>query len=65
MFQLIECPSIYELMASLNFQWEHIPLLEIWRGKLNDGNSSIILESYPPVESVEIFKEALLSNTVS
>ncbi|KAH7545658.1 hypothetical protein FEM48_Zijuj01G0116800 [Ziziphus jujuba var. spinosa] len=62
---LIECPSIYELMASLNFQWEHIPLLEIWRGKLNDGNSSIILESYPPVESVEIFKEALLSNTVN
>lgn len=65
MFQLIECPSIYELMSSLNFQWEHIPLLEIWREKLNDGNSGIILESYPPTESVEIFKEALSSNTVS
>ncbi|PQQ16351.1 lecithin-cholesterol acyltransferase-like 4 [Prunus yedoensis var. nudiflora] len=26
---LIECPSVYELMACLDFHWEHIPLLEI------------------------------------
>jgi hypothetical protein len=64
-FQLIECPSIYELMSS-NFHWQHIPLLEIWRKKLDkDGNSHIILESYPPAESIEIFKEALSANTVS
>ncbi|KAF3450013.1 hypothetical protein FNV43_RR06092 [Rhamnella rubrinervis] len=62
---LIECPSIYELMASVDFHWEHIPLLEIWREKLDDGNSSIILESYPPVETVGIFKEALSSNKVN
>lgn len=65
-FQLIECPSIYELMACRNFHWEHIPLLEIWREKkAADGNSHIILESYQPEESVEIYKEALYSNTVS
>jgi hypothetical protein len=65
-FQLIECPSIYELMGCLNFQWQHIPLLEIWREKLDkDGNSHIILEPYSPAESIEIFKEALSANTVS
>lgn len=62
---LIECPSIYELMACLDFDWEHIPLLELWREKLVDGNSRTILETYPPLESVEIFKEALSSNTVN
>lgn len=64
-FQLIECPSVYELMACLDFDWEHIPLLELWREKLVDGNSRTILETYPPLESVQIFKEALLNNTVS
>ena len=64
--QLIECPSIYELMGCLNFRWQHIPLLEIWREKQDsDGNSDLILESYPPAESIEIFKEALASNMVS
>ncbi|KAL9456554.1 hypothetical protein AB3S75_005728 [Citrus x aurantiifolia] len=63
---LIECPSIYELMACRNFHWEHIPLLEIWREKkAANGNSHIILESYQSEESVEIYKEALYSNTVN
>lgn len=65
-FQLIECPSLYELMACLHFQWDHPPLLQMWREKLHgDENSQIILESYPIAESVDIFKEALSSNTVS
>ncbi|CAI9760034.1 unnamed protein product [Fraxinus pennsylvanica] len=63
---LIECPSIYELMACLDFPWEHIPLLEIWRKKSDsDGNSTIMLESYPPIEAVSIFIEALSSNKVN
>lgn len=62
---LIECPSIYELMACPHFHWQHIPLLEIWREKKDkDGNSQIILESYPPKESIEVYKDALSSNTV-
>ena len=65
MFQLIECPSMYELMACPGFHWQHIPLLEIWREKDNgDGNSSIMLESYCPEESVSIFIEALRNNKV-
>lgn len=63
---LIECPSIYELMACPDFQWQHMPLLEIWREKHDgNGNPNVILESYPPEKSVEIFEEALSSNTVN
>ncbi|CAA3017109.1 lecithin-cholesterol acyltransferase-like 4 [Olea europaea subsp. europaea] len=63
---LIECPSIYELMACLDFPWEHIPLLEIWRKMSDsDGNSTTMLESYPPIEAVSIFMEALSSNKVN
>lgn len=65
MFQLIECPSVYELMACLDFDWEHIPLLELWREKLVNGNSYAILESYSPIESVDIFSKALSNNMVS
>ncbi|GMH26035.1 hypothetical protein Nepgr_027878 [Nepenthes gracilis] len=62
---LIECPSLYELMSSPEFNWQHIPLLEIWREKNDeDGNSNIILESYSPEESLPVLNEALLNNTV-
>ncbi|XP_038689907.1 lecithin-cholesterol acyltransferase-like 4 [Tripterygium wilfordii] len=63
---LIECPSIYELMGSLNFDWQHDPRLEIWKERQDsDGNSRVILESYSLKESIEILKEALSSNTVN
>lgn len=65
-FQLIECPSIYELMACLDFKWEHIPLLEIWRQKCDSNeNSTVMLESYPPVGAIPVFMEALSANKVS
>ncbi|KAE9597317.1 putative phospholipase A(1) [Lupinus albus] len=63
---LIECPSLYELMGSPNFNWQHIPLLELWHDKhYSDGQSNIILESYPPGDSIEVLKEALANNTVN
>ncbi|KAH6755669.1 alpha/beta-Hydrolases superfamily protein [Perilla frutescens var. hirtella] len=63
---LLECPSIYELMASLDFKWEHVPLLEIWRKRSDgDGNSTTVLESYPPVEAIPIFMEALSENKIN
>ncbi|PKI56837.1 lecithin-cholesterol acyltransferase-like 4 [Punica granatum] len=62
---LIECPSIYELMACPNFHWQHMPVLEIWREKQDtDGDSHIVLESFTPSESTYIFQEALSDNTV-
>ncbi|OVA02163.1 Lecithin:cholesterol/phospholipid:diacylglycerol acyltransferase [Macleaya cordata] len=63
---LIECPSIYELMACPNFDWQSTPLLEIWREKHDsNGNSGVMLESYEPAEAISILKEALSSNTVN
>ncbi|CAN0855038.1 Lecithin-cholesterol acyltransferase-like 4 [Linum grandiflorum] len=63
---LIECPSIYELMAHPNFHWQHIPLLEFWRKKQDsNGNSQIMLEKYHTKETVEVYKKALSSNKIS
>ncbi|CAL1361024.1 unnamed protein product [Linum trigynum] len=63
---LIECPSIYELMAHPTFDWEHIPFLEFWRNKQdNNGKSQIMLEKYTPRETIGIYKGALSSNKVS
>lgn len=64
-FQLLECPSFYELMACPDFCWENSPLLQIWKQNCDsDGNSNILLESYSPEESISIFTEALSTNTV-
>ncbi|XP_047971885.1 lecithin-cholesterol acyltransferase-like 4 [Salvia hispanica] len=63
---LLECPSIYELMACLDYKWEHVPLLEIWKKRCDsDGNSATVLETYPPVEAIPIFMEALSTNQIS
>uniref|UniRef100_A0A6V7QY39 Lecithin-cholesterol acyltransferase-like 4 n=1 Tax=Ananas comosus var. bracteatus TaxID=296719 RepID=A0A6V7QY39_ANACO len=57
---LIECPSIYELLANPDFQWENVPLLQLWRQKHDDsGNSSALLESYEPKESIALMTKAL------
>ncbi|KAK1432543.1 hypothetical protein QVD17_09440 [Tagetes erecta] len=63
---LIECPSIYELMACLDFEWEHEPLLQIWK-EIQDGNgdSTAMLETFTPVEAVSIFTQALSCNELS
>ncbi|KAH7661718.1 Lecithin:cholesterol/phospholipid:diacylglycerol acyltransferase protein [Dioscorea alata] len=62
---LIECPSIYELMGNPNFSWDVTPLLQIWREK-DDGNGGLraLLESYEPMEALDIVANALSSNTV-
>lgn len=62
---LIECPSLYELMACLDFSWEHVPLLQFWKENIDvDGNSSVILESYPPAEAVSVITQALSINKI-
>ncbi|XAR73064.1 Phospholipase A(1) [Bertholletia excelsa] len=63
---LIECPSIYELMACPDFQWEHSPRLEIWRQTTEtDGNSNVRLESYSAEDSISIYTKALSNNMVN
>ena len=64
--QLIECPSIYELMANPNFPWDCHPLLQIWRETHDVGLSNgTLLESYELTEAVPLMKEALINNMVS
>ncbi|CAI9095995.1 OLC1v1032053C1 [Oldenlandia corymbosa var. corymbosa] len=60
---LIECPSMYELMACPDFNWENPPLLQVWRKKLAHDLAN--LESYLPGEAPTIFTEALACNKVS
>ncbi|MCD7456725.1 hypothetical protein HAX54_032915 [Datura stramonium] len=63
---LIECPSIYELMGCPDFQWEHAALLEIWKEKSDsNGESTVILESYSPLEAVSVYELALSNNKVT
>ncbi|KAK2999989.1 hypothetical protein RJ639_023889 [Escallonia herrerae] len=63
---LIECPSIYELMGCLDFKWQHIPRLQLWREHQDrDGKSTTMLESYCPEETVSILTQALSSNKVN
>lgn len=63
---LIECPSIYELMGCPDFHWEHAPVLEIWKEKSNsNGESSVVLESYSPLEAVSVYELALANNKVT
>jgi hypothetical protein len=65
LFQLIECPSIYELLASSTFQWEETPLLQIWRERLDDnGKKSALLESYGPAEAIKMIAKALSEHEV-
>lgn len=52
-------------MGCPNFSWQHPSVLEIWREKQdNNGDSKIVLDSNPAMESIDIFKEALKDNTV-
>ena len=52
-------------MGNPNFSWDVTPLLQIWREK-DDGNGGLraLLESYEPMEALDIMANALSSNTV-
>lgn len=63
---LIECPSIYELMACPNFKWKNAPCLNIWKKNQDSkGEPNIMLECYHCLEAISIFKDALANNMVN
>lgn len=62
LLQLIECPSVYELLASPDFPWDDPPELRLWR-KQEDGKS-VKLERYGPKDYIGIMNQALEGNTV-
>jgi len=63
--QLIECPSVYELIASPHFNWSEPPELRLWR-KLAEENSEqkAKLEAFGPRENIEVMMAALENNKV-
>ncbi|XP_019182283.1 PREDICTED: phospholipase A(1) LCAT3-like [Ipomoea nil] len=67
---LVECPSVYEMLANPDFKWQKQPEIRVWRKKTidedgdGDGDTVIELESYGPKESLIVFEEALKDNEV-
>ncbi|MBA0737542.1 hypothetical protein Gogos_010999, partial [Gossypium gossypioides] len=59
---LVECPSVYEMLPNPYFSWKMQPQINVWRGHTEDGENSVKLESYSPIESISLFKEALRHN---
>lgn len=59
--QLVECPSIYEMLPNPAFNWKKQPQIHVWR-KTDDD--SIQMDSYGPTKSVTLFEEALKDNEV-
>ncbi|XP_034219658.1 phospholipase A(1) LCAT3 isoform X2 [Prunus dulcis] len=59
---LVECPSIYEMLANPKFDWKELPEIQVWRKHSKDGETFVDLESYGPIESISLFEEALKHN---
>lgn len=53
-------------MASPDFDWNDIPVLKVWRQRVDDsGQSSSLLESYGPKEVIPLMAQALSNHKVS
>ncbi|KAL2941439.1 Phospholipase A(1) LCAT3 [Bienertia sinuspersici] len=64
---VIECPSIYEMLPNPEFEWKETPQICVWRkSSPNEDDSSLAkFESYGPLESISLFKEALKDNELN
>ncbi|XP_071920973.1 phospholipase A(1) LCAT3 isoform X3 [Coffea arabica] len=60
---VVECPSIYEMLPNPWFKWKKQPEILVWRSKSEEGGeTSVVLESYGPTDSMTLFEEALKHN---
>lgn len=63
--QLIECPSVYELIASPHFEWSEPPELRLWRKKEEEnGDENVLLETFGPKHNLDVMIAALKDNKV-
>ncbi|XP_002514803.2 phospholipase A(1) LCAT3 isoform X1 [Ricinus communis] len=62
---LVECPSIYEMLANPDFKWESQPQIQVWRKQSDSDEASVKLESYGPQDSITLFQEALRNNELN
>eukprot|EP00246_Nothoceros_aenigmaticus_P005573 TRINITY_DN1773_c0_g1_i3.p1 TRINITY_DN1773_c0_g1~~TRINITY_DN1773_c0_g1_i3.p1 ORF type:complete len:417 (-),score=86.08 TRINITY_DN1773_c0_g1_i3:74-1324(-) len=61
---LIECPSVYELMANPDFNWEEPPELRLWRKRVSEDETTVTREVFGPNEYVTVMMGALKDNTL-
>ncbi|KAL3699381.1 hypothetical protein R1sor_017403 [Riccia sorocarpa] len=60
---LIECPSVYELMASPHFEWNDIPELRLWHQRVGgNGESECEMERFGPKDCIGVMMAALKDN---
>ncbi|KAL3523292.1 hypothetical protein ACH5RR_016126 [Cinchona calisaya] len=62
---VVECPSIYEMLPNPGFKWKKQPEIQVWRTKSEDEETSVVLESYGPSDSMNLFEEALRTNELN
>ncbi|KAK6136230.1 hypothetical protein DH2020_030019 [Rehmannia glutinosa] len=62
---LVECPSVYEMLPNPDFDWKKQPEIKVWRKHSNDGETSVGLESYGRNDCVTLFEEALKNNELN
>jgi hypothetical protein len=63
---LIECPSVYELMAWPHFNWSTPPELRLWRKQSEEnGKENVLMEAYGPKNHIEIMLAALEENKLT
>jgi phospholipase A1 len=61
--QLVECPSIYEMLPNPDFKWKDKPIIQVWRkNPEKDGMVELVL--YEATDCVSLFEEALRNNEV-
>ena len=62
--QLIECPSVYELMASSQFEWSEPPELRLWRKQTKENGHKVEMECFGPNDNLHVMMAALKNNKV-
>ncbi|WCJ38889.1 lecithin:cholesterol acyltransferase 3 [Euphorbia peplus] len=62
---LVECPSIYEMLANPNFSWESPPQVQVWHKQSDDEETCTELVTYGPHDCVTLFQEALKNNELT
>ncbi|KAI3823193.1 hypothetical protein L1987_04626 [Smallanthus sonchifolius] len=61
-FQLVECPSIYEMLPNPKFEWEKQPEILVWKKDQKNGEDLVKLETCGTSGCVGLFVEALKNN---
>ncbi|KAG2644535.1 hypothetical protein PVAP13_2KG203481 [Panicum virgatum] len=61
---LVECPSIYEMLPNLNFNWKEKPTIQVWR-KNPEKDGAVELVQYEASDCVSFFEKALRNNELT